>query len=73
MKASRASLVLIAALMLIYNVAGDDGCYRACGNVYFPLCGQDGDEFKFFGNECLMESHNDCHDRSKLRMWGLLR
>lgn len=66
MRALRASLALIAVLMLIYSVKGDDGCYRACGNVYFPLCGQDGNEVKFFGNECLMESHNACKNRSEL-------
>jgi hypothetical protein len=65
MKTLRASLVLIAVFLLFYTVQSDDGCYRACGNVYFPLCGQDGDEFKFFGNECLMESHNECKNRSE--------
>ena len=52
-------------MMMACSVKSDDGCYRACGNIYFPLCGQDGTEYKFFGNRCLMDAHNDCKARSE--------
>jgi hypothetical protein len=67
MKVFSASLVILAAFLLNFCVESEDvECYYACTYIHDPVCGDNGSEFMYFGNECSMEAHNECNKLSKL-------
>jgi hypothetical protein len=41
--------------------ANDDDCIVACTYIYDPICAFNGHEYRFFGNECFMNSMNTCN------------
>lgn len=40
--------------------SGDEApkCHEPCPYIFEPVCGWDGAQYKFFGNECFMKKHN---------------
>lgn len=67
MKVLSASLVIFATFLLNYQVKSEDTeCFYACTYIHDPVCGDNGSEFMYFGNECFMNAHNECNKQSKL-------
>jgi hypothetical protein len=71
-KLLRASLVFFVVLFVNCNVKSDDAdtCLYPCHYIYDPLCGEDGSEFMFFGNDCFMNRHNECYGQSKFSFFN---
>jgi hypothetical protein len=68
MKVLRASLVFLATFMLNYHVnseGNESECIYPCTYIHDPVCGDNGSEFVYFGNECFMDGHNKCSSDSK--------
>lgn len=62
------SIIIFAIILLISLANGeDDVCDYACNYNLDPLCGFDGQEYKYFGNECFMNRHNKCQNKSELK------
>lgn len=62
----KTSIWFFVAISLIALVnCEDDDCAYPCHYNLDPVCGDNGQEFKYFGNECFMKRHNHCHDTSK--------
>lgn len=65
MKIQKASLIVCAALLLVCNVKCADDCLYPCNLIHDPVCASDGNEYKYFANECSMDRHNSCESASK--------
>lgn len=73
MKTRKASLIVCAAFLLVCNVKCADDCLYPCNLIHDPVCASDGNEFKFFSNECSMDRHNSCESASKfVTLWVFL-
>jgi hypothetical protein len=62
----KASLVLLSVLssrVAVGRAVPDDGCWHVCpDSVYEPVCGREENSTQVFGNECIMNMHNDCFE-----------
>jgi hypothetical protein len=64
---SKAFVVLLAAVLLVnFAEASDEqDCNIACNYIHDPICASDDGDFRYFGNECFIRSHNECYKKSE--------
>jgi hypothetical protein len=52
--------LLVVILTLAAASNAQSVCPKACTYIYLPVCGFNGQEHIKFGNQCQMESMNEC-------------
>ena len=58
--------LMMFVMILTVKSASTNECLHPCTYIYQPVCADNGNGFRFFGNECLMEAVNDCDGECKL-------
>lgn len=66
MKMKASAVLLSTILVLIACVQCDEDCLYPCNYHLDALCAEDGNEFRYFGNDCFMNRHNHCYGKGKL-------
>lgn len=57
--------IVCIALMSPSQAKMEKGCLKPCPRMMDPKCGYDGNEYKMFANECVLDNYNCKKDRRK--------
>lgn len=73
MKMFLASVLFFTVFFKVSIVSADSDCLFPCTFHHDPLCGFDGETYKYFGNDCFMERYNHCNTKSKFEIFYWLQ